>query len=541
MKRVQLGTKRKKASPARKSVAKPSKLRKKATPAKTPAKKSAPARNAKAKTAKAKVAKRKMTRVKAAKTRSAKPKRAVVSKRPPAPPVAAKASLVVPAKAAFSPKAARKTKSPGLAVKTAEPAVTFAIGADEELAVPAAVLSEARPPSRPPARKSARRPALKNDQPAAAPPVTVPAFLLEGDEPSHPEIGGPGEKFSLGPTTSLEHFSEAIAPLPEAYGTGKLFLTARDPHWLYAHWDFTREEQFRHNARSVDRHLVLRVHDAAPTAKPIAEYHVHPESKYWFVHVERAGETYTTELGYYQAGRKWKSLTFSTPQRTPPDNISKDSTVKFATIPAELSFKTMLSLLRETTGDAAQNAPLAHVVDKIRPRAREYFPKSDQPGDWTPEQEQALANVVAADRAGVALPSSEEFVTEKSWPEFTFNFDTGESAPLPPPTSYVSSFFGGEGAKDFWFKVNAELIIYGATEPNATVTFGGKQIQLRPDGSFRFRFALPDGQFELPVTAVSADGTDGRAAELRFARTTEIRGHVAEAPVDPALNPPPAS
>jgi hypothetical protein len=85
----------------------------------------------------------------------------------------------------------------------------------------------------------------------------------------------------------------------------------------------------------------------------------------------------------------------------------------------------------------------------------------------------------------------------------------------------VSSFFGGAEQKDFWFNVNAELIVYGATDPNATVTFAGKKIPLRADGSFRFHFALPDGQYELPVTAVSADGTDGRAAELKFSRRTE--------------------
>lgn len=538
MKRALLGTKRKKATPARKPVAKRPKPQKKSQPVRTPAKKPAPAKQAEAKTAKPKVAKHKIVQVKVAKAKIAKPKRPVVSKRLPAKTAVLKSPVVAPAKARLPVKVVRKAASPVPAAKAARPAVTFTIGADEELAVPATVLPETRPTDRKLARKSAPK---KERKPVAEPPTAVPAFLLEGDEPSHPEIGGPGEKFSLGPTTSLEHFSEAIAPLPEAYGTGKLFLTARDPHWLYAHWDFTREEQFRHNARSVDRHLVLRVHDAAPAAKPIAEYHVHPESKHWFVHVERAGETYTTELGYYQAGRKWKSLTFSAPQRTPPDNLSKDSTVKFATIPAELSFETMLALLKEAAGEAARNAPLAHVVDKIRPRAREYFPKSDHPGDWTSEQEQALSEVVAADRTAVAFPSSEEFVAEKSWPEFTFNFETAESAPLPSPTSYVSSFFGGEVPKDFWFNVNAELIIYGATEPNATVTFAGKQITLRPDGSFRFRFALPDGQFELPVTAISADGTDGRAAELRFTRSTEVRGHVAEAPVDPALNPPPAS
>ena len=32
----------------------------------------------------------------------------------------------------------------------------------------------------------------------------------------------------------------------------------------------------------------------------------------------------------------------------------------------------------------------------------------------------------------------------------------------------------------------------GATEPDAAVTIGGRKIQLRKDGTFSFRFALPD-------------------------------------------------
>src|SRR5439155_11551087 len=88
----------------------------------------------------------------------------------------------------------------------------------------------------------------------------------------------------------------------------------------------------------------------------------------------------------------------------------------------------------------------------------------------------------------------------------------------------VSSPFGGaERKKGFWFNINAELIIYGATEPDAKVTMGGRDIKLRPDGSFSYRFALPEGQYELPVVAVSADQTHGRAAELKFSRQTESR------------------
>src|ERR1039457_6918978 len=86
--------------------------------------------------------------------------------------------------------------------------------------------------------------------------------------------------------------------------------------------------------------------------------------------------------------------------------------------------------------------------------------------------------------------------------------------------------------------IRSELIIYGATEPNAKVTLGGHEIKLRSDGTFSFRFALPDGKYDLPAVAVSADGTDGRAAELKFSRTTEYLGDVGATPQDPALKPP---
>jgi hypothetical protein len=85
------------------------------------------------------------------------------------------------------------------------------------------------------------------------------------------------------------------------------------------------------------------------------------------------------------------------------------------------------------------------------------------------------------------------------------------------------------------------LIIYGATEPSAKVTLGGHEIKLRSDGTFSFRFALPDGQYDLPAIAVSADGTDGRAAELKFSRSTEYLGEVGATPQDPSLKPPVAA
>ena len=95
----------------------------------------------------------------------------------------------------------------------------------------------------------------------------------------------------------------------------------------------------------------------------------------------------------------------------------------------------------------------------------------------------------------------------------------GISSPgISSPTSPFGG--GGEQSRGFWFNVNAELIIYGATEPNAKVTLAGHEIKLRDDGTFSYRFALPDGQYDLPAVAVSASGDDARAADLKFSPAT---------------------
>jgi hypothetical protein len=92
--------------------------------------------------------------------------------------------------------------------------------------------------------------------------------------------------------------------------------------------------------------------------------------------------------------------------------------------------------------------------------------------------------------------------------------------------------------KKFWFNVNAELIIYGATEPDAKVEIGGHKIQLRPDGTFSFRFILPDGNYDLPAQATSADGDDTRSAHLKFSRKTNYSGEVGAHPQDSRMKTP---
>jgi hypothetical protein len=78
-------------------------------------------------------------------------------------------------------------------------------------------------------------------------------------------------------------------------------------------------------------------------------------------------------------------------------------------------------------------------------------------------------------------------------------------------------------ARKFWLIGDAELIIYGATEPDATVTIAGRSVQLNPDGTFRFQMSFQDGVIDFPILAVAVDGVQTRAIHMKFDRNTPLR------------------
>jgi hypothetical protein len=271
------------------------------------------------------------------------------------------------------------------------PAPETALPKKASTKAPAASAEGAKPPvvAKPKKQAAGKKPALQ-----------VPAILLEGDSPSTSTPAGPGQRYALGPVPPPAHSGgggESSAELPEAYGTQRLLLTARDPRWLYARWDLTHEQQRKYNALSVDRHLVLRVYINVIQGDPFSQIHVHPESTHWFIPVDRGATKYLAQLGYYQPNGKWATVSTSGATLTPPDAMSEDVSAQFATIPIDIPFAQLMALARQAVHE---NIPLAEVLQQLRASgyAGQFPQESPAPGKWSPEQERALASIITIDK-----------------------------------------------------------------------------------------------------------------------------------------------
>jgi uncharacterized protein len=482
-------------------------------------------------------------------------------------------------KTALQPTPPPQTKS--VAIATSEASAKTPVG--KAPAEPAAASPMKKPKRRLPTARTGTEKELK-----------VPPILLEGDAPTGTALSGPGLRYALAPQPVAPARRAEIGELPEAYGTGRVFLAARDPHWLYASWDFTNEQQKELNARSRDGHLILRIFAERENVPTVPELHVHPESRNWFINVPRAETRYWAEIGFYEKDGEWRSVSVSQSTFAPPEAPSEDVSAEFATIPPEVTFKQVVEAVEQFVS-RKEGQPLLEAVAEaqkqeqrveqpVRPREeapREQpapHPESSQPrrgeaqaptsrgrskehsaipvrieaaSPWNRGQRAALKRLISIDeRRRVFLGSIE--ITElvrRQLEEEIASIAAQEARGVPvelrmeqAPGIGTSSPLGGEMPKGrrrkFWFKINAELIIYGATEPDAKVTVAERPIKLRPDGSFSFRFSLPDGRYQLPAVAVSGDGEEAKEARLEFARSTAYRGEVEAHAQDAALRPP---
>jgi hypothetical protein len=72
------------------------------------------------------------------------------------------------------------------------------------------------------------------------------------------------------------------------------------------------------------------------------------------------------------------------------------------------------------------------------------------------------------------------------------------------------------------FTIDAEVIVFGKTDPNMFVTMGGDPIKLAPDGSFTARLGFPDKRQVIPFVASRSNGVQEQTIVLAIERNTKV-------------------
>ncbi|MGC8888143.1 MAG: DUF4912 domain-containing protein [Verrucomicrobiia bacterium] len=361
--------------------------------------------------------------------------------------------------------------------------------------------------------------------------LEIPPILFEGDTPAVSTPQGAGLKYALGPEPVKNHIpKEESYELPESYGTGKLFLTARDPFWIYAAWDFSTAKIKQYNKLSSRGRMTLRVYLNEVSGKPQSEIDVYPNSRDWFIRVYVPGQTYIVALGYYDKNGVFNQVTVSEPVRT-PNLIVPQPQALFELKPEQAAEQLQQPI---PAGQMSEPSRLFAAQAETQPAKKT---GTDLP--ITSEEQRELFSLVYT---GVQRGSVELVKAEKGKPEVARFVAAPTGQPIQPSQLQIgiSSPRGeAKAERKFWFNIQAELIVYGATEPDAVVTVANEQIKLRPDGTFTLRFALPDGFYKLSASAVSKSADQRRSVNLEFSRrTTNVEGEVGECQPDKPLPPP---
>ncbi|MEG4069788.1 DUF4912 domain-containing protein [Microcoleus sp. Pol11C2] len=365
-------------------------------------------------------------------------------------------------------------------------------------------------------------------------------------------------KFELGQEDrtggSLSSVDEGLADLPNGYGESRVVLMPRDPEWAYTYWDIPndRKEELR---RQGGQQLALRIYDVTDvnldiqSPHSIQEYPCDELAREWYVPIPVSDRDYAIDIGYRCADGRWLVLARSAEVRVPPVYPSDWIEDQFITLDweEELQGKTFAELVPPakklaqavngggySTSNAiyeqifgmAESAEALRVAGSVFGSMQHVAGSVQQVGI----HEQALSSYVFPSGVGMwAAPTMSGLTTSGVGMSGLTMSGVGMSGLTMSGFGMSGVGMSGVGfaapmrPRQFWLVADAELIVYGATEPDATVYVGGQPIKLNADGTFRFQMSFQDGLIDYPIFAVAADGEQNRAIHLKFNRETPER------------------
>lgn len=292
---------------------------------------------------------------------------------------------------------------------------------------------------------------------------------------------------------SLQAIEAEMTPPPRPQAETSVVFLPRDPQWAYVFWEISDVDRQQALAAGASQ-LCLRVADVTGLPSGIVHPHtlqevvVDSHASEWYLPVPLSDRDYRVELGYRKgSGGGWISLAFSSVARVPalhPSDQILDQFVPFSldTAPAPASMPTPVP-----PADSGLHERLYQTATsqwRRVGRGSEAFHELEAAGLDTSELTASGAGPWASGRS-----------------------DSGIGGVAPRQRS-------------FWLVADAELIVYGATDPAARLTIGGEDVPLSTDGTFRIQVPFRDGQQLYPIEAVAADGEQKRSITLEFQRST---------------------
>lgn len=275
-------------------------------------------------------------------------------------------------------------------------------------------------------------------------------------------------KYDVGvPTRDLS--DRVPRDLPTGYGKDRVVLMVRDPYWLHCYWELTRQAVQRaeaalgeewHTSKPILRLLDVSKRElSATTERPIRDIEIHGGCNNWYIDVSNPPGSFRVDIGYLSRTGRFYVLMRSNIVTTPRAGVSD-------------------------------------VIDE----------------NWA-DLDARKADRIYAMSSGFD-PSASSLEVKQLFEE-RFRRPMGS----PAVTSFGSCHLGQE--RSFAFQLDAELIVYGSTDPSARVMLQGEPVKLRSDGTFTVRYRLPDSRQILQAVATSPDGVEVRTIVLAVERNTK--------------------